>query len=245
MSSRHNYARENTWEYWESLVRSCFVWRWKFTNRQLKLRANGRNIVGQQLPKLLDVTCCVRLHTLLHVVGCCCVLLHKVWNRSNFSANNSQHFLCSVIAEAWRNNVGSVCTALPTLLGPRMLITHGLQRLMGCILPTTQGRSQHCWELLHSFPHHCQHARNNSQHCWRNNVGSCCVRLHAALSKGVDCATHINRMWALFPLNMPWCYPTYLAKFLHSYRNDWSEVLGKTAAHECKKSISGGRTWVI
>ena len=28
---------------------------------------------------------------------------------------------------------------------------------------------------------HCQHARNNSQHCWRNNVGSCCVRLHAAL----------------------------------------------------------------
>ena len=37
----------------------------------LKPRANGRNIVGQQLPTLLDVTCCVRLHTLLHVVGCC------------------------------------------------------------------------------------------------------------------------------------------------------------------------------
>ena len=35
------------------------------------LRANGRNIVGQQLPTLLDVSCCVRLHTLLHVVGCC------------------------------------------------------------------------------------------------------------------------------------------------------------------------------
>ena len=27
---------------------------------------------------LLDVTCCVRLHTLLHVVRCCCVLLLKV-----------------------------------------------------------------------------------------------------------------------------------------------------------------------
>ena len=38
----------------------------------LRLRANGRNIVDQQLPTLLDVTCCVRLHTLLHVVGCCC-----------------------------------------------------------------------------------------------------------------------------------------------------------------------------
>ena len=62
--------------------------------------ANGRNIVGQQLPTLLDVTYCVRLHTLLHVVGCSCVLLPKVWNRSNFSANSSQHFFCSMIAEA-------------------------------------------------------------------------------------------------------------------------------------------------
>ena len=146
----------------------------------LKPRANGRNIVGQQLPTLLDVTCCVRVHTMWHVVGCCCVLLRKVWKRSNFWANNSQHFLCSVIAEALRNNVGSVCTALSTLLGPRTLITHGLQRLMGCILPTMHYRSQTCWELLHPFAHHCQHARNNSQHCWCNNVGSCCARLHAS-----------------------------------------------------------------
>ena len=35
----------------------------------LKPHANGRNIVGQQLPTLLDVTCCVRLDTLLHVVA--------------------------------------------------------------------------------------------------------------------------------------------------------------------------------
>ena len=46
-------------------------------------------------------------------------------------------------------------------------ITHGLQRLMGCILPTMHCRSQHCWELLHPFAHHRQHARsNNSQHRW-------------------------------------------------------------------------------
>ena len=32
----------------------------------IKLRENGRNIVGQQLPTLLDATCCVSLHTLLH-----------------------------------------------------------------------------------------------------------------------------------------------------------------------------------
>jgi len=44
----------------------------------LKPRAKGRNIVGQQLPTLLNVTCCVRLHTLLHVVTCCLELLRKV-----------------------------------------------------------------------------------------------------------------------------------------------------------------------
>ena len=69
------------------------------------------------------------------------------------------------------------------IVGPRTLITHGLQRLMGCILPTMHCRSQHCWELLHPFADHCPHARNNSQHCWRNNVGSCGIRLHAAYRK--------------------------------------------------------------
>ena len=55
----------------------------------LKPRANRRNIVG-----------CYMLRPSAHPVACCCVLLRKVWNRSNFSANNSQHFFCSVIAEA-------------------------------------------------------------------------------------------------------------------------------------------------
>ena len=35
----------------------------------LRLRANGRHIVEQQLPTLLDVTCCVRLYALLDVVA--------------------------------------------------------------------------------------------------------------------------------------------------------------------------------
>ena len=38
----------------------------------IKPRANGPKIVGQQLLTLLDITCCVRLHTMLHVVGSCC-----------------------------------------------------------------------------------------------------------------------------------------------------------------------------
>ena len=37
--------------------------------KALKRRANGRNIVGQQLPTLLDVACCVCLPTLLGVVS--------------------------------------------------------------------------------------------------------------------------------------------------------------------------------
>ena len=47
---------------------------------------------------------------------------------------------------------------------------------MGCILTTMQYRSQHCWELLQPFEDHCQHGRSNSQHCWRNNVGSSVLR---------------------------------------------------------------------
>ena len=35
----------------------------------LRLRSSGRHIVDQQLPTLLDVTCCVRLYALLDVVA--------------------------------------------------------------------------------------------------------------------------------------------------------------------------------
>ena len=43
--------------------------------KYIRPRANGRNIVGQQLPTLLDVTCCVPF---AHPVACCCVLLESV-----------------------------------------------------------------------------------------------------------------------------------------------------------------------
>ena len=69
-------------------------------------------------------------------------------------------------------NVGSVCTALPTLLSvgatqtlhmvslniirvchsivARVLLIYQYHGIMHC-------RSQHCWELLHQFVHHYQH----------------------------------------------------------------------------------------
>ena len=59
--------------------------------------------------------------------------------------------LCKRTQHCWLLHVASVCTALPTLLGPRTLIMHCLQRLMGSILPMMHCRSQHCWELLHPY----------------------------------------------------------------------------------------------
>ena len=63
----------------------------------LGYRANGRNIVGQKPPTLLDVTCCVRLHTLLHVVGSCRV---KFETGQTFEPATPNIFW-SMIAEAW------------------------------------------------------------------------------------------------------------------------------------------------
>ena len=57
------------------------------TLSSLKPRAYGRNIVGQQLPILVDVACCVRLHTLLHGVGSCCIRLHTTTNTDATTPN--------------------------------------------------------------------------------------------------------------------------------------------------------------
>ena len=132
----------------------------------LKPIANGRNIeiVGQQLSALLDVICYVRCHTLLHVVvvrSCCA----KFETRSTLEPTTP-----NISFVPWSPMRSA------TMLGPRTRIKHGLQRLMGCILPTMHCRSQHCWELLHQFAQHRQHGRNNCQHCWPNNVGSCTLR---------------------------------------------------------------------
>ena len=135
----------------------CFLSRRQFT---AKPRANGRNIVGQQLPTLLDVTCCVRLHTLLHVVGCCCA---KFETDQTFQSTTSNSLLLpdrrDVAQQCWIRWHSSSNT--------------WFTKAYGLFFPTMYCRSQHCWELLHPLAHHCQHGRNDFQHCWRNSVGSC------------------------------------------------------------------------
>ena len=153
----------------------------------LKASANGRNIVGQQLPTLLDITCCIRLHTLLHVVGCCYVLLRKVWNRLTFISQQLP------------------ATVLPTLLGPRTLITHGLQRLMGCILPTMHCRSQKCWELLHRL-----HTTANTRATTLNIIGATmlrvvafvCARSLRMVYKDLGCILPTMHRWSQYCLEL-------------------------------------------
>ena len=55
----------------------------------------GHNIVRQELPTLLHVTCCVRFHSLLHVVACCCAKFKTIQTFSNVQTdattpNNTQ-----------------------------------------------------------------------------------------------------------------------------------------------------------
>ena len=69
--------------------------------------ANGRNIVGQQLPTLFDVICCVHLHTLLHVVACRCA---KLETRETFSYMQTD--------ATTPNNVGSCWPTMLRLFAP-------------------------------------------------------------------------------------------------------------------------------
>ena len=63
--------------------------------------ANGRNIAGQQVettPNVCqDVTCCVRLLTLLHVAACCWELL----NRLHTTATRTQQHATLLALQCW------------------------------------------------------------------------------------------------------------------------------------------------
>ena len=79
-----------------------------FVNNKIIIKpcASRPNTFGQQLRTLLNVTCCIRLHTLLNVVGCYCMLLRVVEQSlkpvkhlatCKRTHNNSQH--------CWANNL--------------------------------------------------------------------------------------------------------------------------------------------
>ena len=124
-------------------------------------------------PTTPNLVGCYMLRLFAHPVACCCMLLWVVVQslKPVNLLNKSQHFL-----NFWSIccNVGSICTALPTILGPCTCITCGLLGDNNAITSSDRATSvmgQHCWELFHPFAHHCQHEHNNSQHCW-------CIHLH-------------------------------------------------------------------
>ena len=67
------------------------------------------NIVGQQLPTLLNIPCCVRLHTLLHVVGSCSA---KFNTGQTFSYVQTDPTTPNIGRPTMLGVVGSVCTWL-------------------------------------------------------------------------------------------------------------------------------------
>ena len=125
----------------------------------VKSRANGRRIVGQQFPTLLDVTCCVRLHTPLHVVACCWELLRKVWNLSNFWPTNSNTSFVPWSPKPSAKMLDPFCSS-SCLVGAthahHTCSTWILQSLMGCILPTMHWSVQHCckWKKFNATAAH-------------------------------------------------------------------------------------------
>ena len=66
-----------------------------------------------------------KLHLFVNLAACCCVLLGVV-EQSLKPVNPSSQQLPHFIFSVRRNNIGSVCTAPPTLLKPRARITHSL-----------------------------------------------------------------------------------------------------------------------
>jgi len=89
----------------------------------LKPRANGRITVDQQLPSLLDVICCVRLHTLLHLVRSFCA----------------------------KFKTGQILSQqLPTFLLQLRTLLRVVTSDCAPLRTRTQ-QLQQCWELLHPF----------------------------------------------------------------------------------------------
>ena len=83
--------------------------------------------------------------------------LHMPWSSKSYGLYPSHHALQ---VPTLLGVVASVCTPLQTRTQqfPTLLV-------------------QQCWEFLHAFANHCKHGRNNSQHCWPNNVESLYVAL--------------------------------------------------------------------
>ena len=122
---------------------------------------------------MLHVACCVRLHTLLHVVVCCWEMLRKVWNRLNFWLT-----IPNISLDPWSPKRSATMWMRLYSSSDIVGTTHAHYTWSPVsFLRCTAGPNiiQQCWELLHQFVHHS--ANTDSQRRCPNNIGSCCVCL--------------------------------------------------------------------
>ena len=158
--------------YWE-LVCRMFSLTYEKSTKLLTSCANGRNTVGQQLPTLLDATYCVRLHTLLHVVGCCFVKFETgqifqpttpnisfvPWSPKRSAtmldpfAQLFQHCWATHAHYAWFTKTYGLYPSHDALQVPTLL---GVVASVRTPLPTRTQQFptllvQQCWELLRPF----------------------------------------------------------------------------------------------
>ena len=141
-------------------------------------------------PTTPNIIGCYMLHSFAHPVACCWMLLCVV-----AQSLKPVNFFSQQLPT----------TVLPTLLGPRTLITHGLQRLMGCILPTMHCRSQHCWELLHRL-----HSTANTRATTPNIIGATmlrvvafvCARSLRMVYKDLGCILPTIHRWSQYCLEL-------------------------------------------
>ena len=112
--------------------------------------------------------------------------LSSVQTDATLLANNSQH--------CWMLHVASVCTPCCMLLDVVACCCAKFETGQ-TFQPTTPNISFVPWLPKHS-------KTTFRQHCWRNNVGSCCVCLPAAL------VTSVN--WHWYPCSSQFCAPNRL-----------------------------------
>ena len=127
----------------------------------------------------------VRLHTLLHVVACCCVLFGIVAQSLNPVKRLSQQ-LPNFFLFPDRRSLAQQCCRLHcsfNTLGATHAHYTWSPKHYGLYPPHDALHVPTLLGVVAPFAHHCQHGRNNSQHGWPNNIGSCCVCLHVAFHR--------------------------------------------------------------
>ena len=95
-----------------------------------------------------------------------------------------------------------------------------------------EATSQHRWELLHPFVHHYQHGGNNSQHCWSNIVGSCCIRLYTTAN--THATTHNIVVPTMMGVVASLCTKLKLFVRFQTFRNN-SQQDATTCNRVCKR----------